>query len=164
MSEPSSDIIGDLPRGNLPADKPRTISEMRDRQRALDAERSGWRFEIPEDCVSIDWGRPDPERCFMLAEVKVKESAKAAKIGKDNPEAVGSEMIMQALWRIGDVYDADGQIIEEGWLCRGNREQLIQWWDAIGPKGRGLVQDAWIHTHQADERSRATFLAGAKRA
>lgn len=99
----------------------------------------------------------------MLAEVKVKEQATAAKIGKDNPEAVGSEMIMQALWRIGDVYDDEGNLIQEGWSCRGNRERLLQWWNAIGPKGRGLVQDAWIHTHQADERSRATFLAGGVR-
>lgn len=164
MSEQSSDILGDLPRGEPPAEKPRTISEMRERAKAIVAKRPGWRFEIPDEELGIEWDRPDAERSFMMIQVKPKEQAQAAQIGKDNPEAVGSEMIMQALWRIGDVFDKDGELIEEGWAARGNRERVTQWWDAIGPKGRQLVQDAWVHTHQPDARARASFLAGAKRA
>jgi hypothetical protein len=89
------------------------------------------------------------------------------KIGKENAEAIGTEMIFQALHAVGAtlalVEGESTEVVFTGWYTTGNRDEAKAWFDAIGPMGRDLVQAAFMDKHQASDAQRASFLSGARR-
>ena len=109
-------------------------------------------FTLPKDSLGWTWNssRPDSDRTFALVQAKPMEQAHAIKIGRDDPDAVGVEMIMQTLVKVGD------------WSTVRRRDDVLAWWDEIGPEGRTLVQQAWGKIHSPTQRTVATFLATAQ--
>lgn len=168
---PNAEVV-DTPRRARPKpDAPESINDLQRIAQQQKESREGWWFQLPEDCLGTDWdeaGRDESEQWFKIIQVKPREQSRAMKIGKENAEAVGTEMIFQALWAVGATLSFTGEgeeseVVFTGWYVRNNRDQAKAWWSAIGPQGRALVQDAFMDRHQPSEAQRATFLAGSRR-
>lgn len=113
---------------------------------AFAANRPVVKWTLPKACVAMWWHRPDSDLYFGLVQLHPNEHAHAVQIGSGNADAIGTELVLQSVVMIGG-------------RSSPLREDLLDWWDQIGPKGRDLVRSAWLDIHQPSKEERETFLA-----
>lgn len=156
---------------------PTSIADLQRIAQEQKESRVGWWFELPADALEEyeEWrtsGFTDAERWVKLVALKPSEQAQALRLGKDDQGAVGLEMLFQSLWAVGATISAVGEredgsveteLVFTGWYVRGNRDQAKKWWNALGPIGRALIQDAFLDKHQPSGSQKATFLASSRR-
>lgn len=81
----------------------------------------------------------------MSMEAAVKRAG-----GTQNSIRVGQEMTFLAIMKVGS------------WETKGRHADLKAWWDAIGFKGRSMVQQAMEALHNVEDDEVEMFLASAK--
>ena len=163
-----------------PAPAPQTnptgsLAELGSIAREQREQRAGWWFKLPapedgeEDPLGIDWeesGRPNSQRWFKIVQVKPREQQRAMKLGKDDAQSVGMEMVFASLWIVGAVEDEKtGALLmsRDGFYVRNNRDVAEKWWKDIGPVGQALVQKGYMDKHQPSDKQSAMFLRSARR-
>lgn len=158
-------------------DAPSSIADLQRIAQEQKESRIGWWFELPAEVLDEceEWRRSgftDAERWVKMVALKPSEQAQALRLGKDDQGAVGLEMLFQSLWAVGATLSPVGtrddgsietELVFNGWFVRGNRDQAKKWWDALGPIGRALIQDAFLDKHQPSGSQKATFLASSRR-
>jgi len=110
-------------------------------------------YTLPASMVGIAFsaeGFSDEDRTFKMIEITPRQQDHAAKVANNNPSILSRELLYAAIWKIG------------GWTTRDNREKLTKWWDAIGSKGRRLVEAAFMKMQSVEEADVENFLAAGK--
>lgn len=110
-------------------------------------------YTLPETMVGLEFGASgftDSDRTFGMAEITPRQQDQAAKAANGNPSILSRELIFASLYKIGD------------WYPRDDRERLSKWWDAIGSKGRRLVEAAFLKMQSVEEADVENFLASGK--
>jgi len=125
------------------------------RSAALPTERDRpfMEYTLPEAHLGLGWGSSefgDADRTFRLVEITPRQQDQAAKVAGNNPSALGRELMFHALWQVGD------------WKTRRERDRLNRWWDAIGSKGRRLVEAAFMRMQSVEEADVDSFLDSGK--
>jgi hypothetical protein len=138
MTHPDDPGLG-LPNtgGPLPTDKQRPHIE----------------YTLPEDMVGIGFkadGFVDRDRTFKMIEVSPRQQDHAAKVANGNGSILSRELMYASLWYVGD------------WPTGRSRERLAVWWEAIGAKGRRLVEGAFMQMQSVEETDVENFLASGK--
>jgi hypothetical protein len=144
MSENDGKILGEL-GGGKPV--PPTVNDTRDPigMSAGDV-RPKFRVQLPADCLGDEWSGSQEETFVICQQLRPNEQVNAKKIGGDDNQAIGTEMILQMIVQVGS------------WTARGQRDRLIKWWENIGPVARDLFGKLWLTKHQSTEGQLATFL------
>lgn len=117
------------------------------------AERPHVLYTLPPNMVGLEFaakGFGDDDRTFAMAEVTPKQQDHAAKVANGNPSVLSRELIFASLYKVGN------------WRPRDDRERLAQWWDAIGSKGRRLVEAAFLKMQSVEEADVENFLASGR--
>jgi hypothetical protein len=107
-------------------------------------------FRIPADVVGMTWGSSgfaDTDLVFRMIELTPMAQDQAMKRGGRNQAKIATEMVLASVWQIGS------------WRTRADRAKLESWYTAIGPRGRKLVEAAWMSLHSMEDDDVATFLA-----
>lgn len=118
-----------------------------------DVERPFMEYTIPESMVGLGWsssGFSDGDRTFKMTEISPRQQDHAAKIAGQNASALGRELMFASLWIVGD------------WKTAKERAKLDRWWEAIGSKGRRLVEAAFMRQQSVEEVDVETFLSSGK--
>jgi len=116
------------------------------------ADRPSVVYQIPKQFVSRGFtmaGFADEDRTFAIVEISPAQQDRAAKIADGNASVLGRELMFSSIVRVGS------------W-AGSKRERLTAWWDAIGPRGRKLVEAAFIALQSVEEADIETFLASGK--
>jgi len=108
-------------------------------------------YTIPPAALGINWsGMPDEARTFRLVEIKPHEQDAAAKVAGSNPSALSRELIFQTVIQVGNV------------RTKKDRDFLERWWAALGPKGRRMVEAAFLSMMTVEEGDVETFLSAGR--
>lgn len=110
-------------------------------------------YTLPADKLGLAWpdsGFTDADRTFRLVEITPRQQDQAAKIAGNNPSKLGRELMFAALWDVG------------GWKTRRERDRLEKWWEAIGSKGRRLVEAAFMKMQSVEDDEVDSFLASGR--
>ena len=137
------------PDGSLGFPAPTNIPQ-RDGQLVTDPDRPYMEFRIPAKAVSMGWassGFGDGDLVFRMIELTPVAQDQAMKRGGRNQSKIATEMVLASVWQIG------------AWRTRQDRAKLDSWYAAIGPRGRKLVEAAWMSLHSMEDDDVATFLA-----
>ena len=119
-------------------------------QLVTDVDRPFMEFSIPAKAVGMTWassGFADADLVFRMIELTPMAQDQAIKRGGRNQAKIATEMVLASVWQIG------------GWRTRAERAKLDSWYAAIGPRGRKLVEAAWMSLHSMEDDDVATFLA-----
>lgn len=116
---------------------------------ATDKSRPFLEYTLPAAKLGLGW--PDSEfadsdRTFRLVEITPRQQDQAAKIAGNNPSKLGRELMFASLWEVG------------GWKTRRERDRLDRWWEAIGSKGRRLVEAAFMRMQSVEDDDIDSFL------
>ncbi len=106
-------------------------------------------YTLPPKMVGLRWdelGFTDADRAFKMTEISPGQQDRAAKLANGNGSILGKELMYSSLYRVG------------AWKPQSSRDRLDQWWDAIGSKGRRLVEAAFMKMQSVDEVDVDTFL------
>jgi len=120
---------------------------------ATDKSRPFLEYTLPADKLGLGWpdsGFTDKDRAFRLVEITPRQQDQAAKIAGNNPSRLGRELMFAALWQVGD------------WKTRRERDRLDKWWEAIGSKGRRLVEAAFMAMQSVEDDEVDSFLASGR--
>lgn len=115
-----------------------------------DPDRPHITYTLPEAHLGLSFGTKgfkEADRTFKLVEVSPRQQDRAAKVANGNASILGRELMFSALWRVGD------------WKPQRDRDRLVDWWDAIGGKGRRLVEAAFLKMQSVEEADVENFLA-----
>lgn len=121
-------------------------------------QREHYAFTIPPEFLPESWktsGRPDTDRTFALTLLSTAEEEAALKAATQNGTFDGGQIGKH--WMLSSVYAIGGQ------YTRRNFDTITAWMDAIGPKGRKLLDKAFSHLHTITDAQGETFLAGMQR-
>jgi len=120
--------------------------------------REHYVFTLPAECLPEAWktsGRPDNDRTFALTLLSTAEEEGALKAatqgGAFDAGQIGKHWMLSSVYAIGGVY------------TRRNFDTITAWMDAIGPKGRKLLDKAFSHLHTITDKEGENFLAGMQR-
>lgn len=131
-----------------PDDQPNHAASM-----ATDIERAHIEYTLPRSMVSRFYERKGftvEDLTFCMIEITPAQQDRAAKVAGQNPSVLSRELMFAAIWKVGS------------WKGRDNRQKLQQWWDAIGSKGRRLVEAAFMEMQSVEEADVESFLASGK--
>lgn len=122
-------------------------------------QREHYIFTLPLSCLPDTWqtsGRSDKDRQFALTLLTTAEEESALKAatssGTFDASQVGKRWMLATVYAIGGAYTGR------------NYDKITSWLDAIGPKGRKLVDKAFSHLHTITDAEGEEFLAGMQRA
>jgi hypothetical protein len=118
-----------------------------------DRERPFVQYTIDPGYLGMDWaeaGFSDEDATFRLIELTPMATERAIKLGGKNQAKASTELIYAAIWQVG------------GWKTRNKRKDLERWYDAIGGRGRKLVEAAFMALNSVEEDDVETFLASGK--
>lgn len=120
--------------------------------------REHYIFTLPLELLPESWkssGRPDSERSFALTLLSMDEEEKALKNGfsggTPDPGAMSRHWLLSSIYAIGGVY------------TRRNFDRITEWLDAVGPKGRKIVDACFGHLHNITAAQGEAVLAGMQR-
>jgi len=123
------------------------------KQIKTESERPFIEYTIPESMVGLGWGSSgfsEADRTFKMTEISPRQQDHAAKIAGQNASALGRELMFAAVWQVGE------------WKAARERAKLEAWWDAIGSKGRRLVEAAFMRMQSVEEVDVEMFLSSGK--
>ncbi len=102
--------------------------------------RHATQFTLPRTIAeSKSWkqsGLPDKDLKFTLAEATTADETEARRFARGDMLKMGDRLQDLCTIQIG------------GELVGMNQERLTRWKDAIGPKGRKLVEAKWLEVYQ----------------
>lgn len=128
--------------GGLPADNASNAAEAKTRRE----NRPYIQFTLPRKLVGWDFGGDDSQLSFCLVEITPAEQERASRRAGDSTVKLGEEIMFAAIYKIGDVEVAR------------NRDFLNDWWRRIGPRGRQLVEKAFLNMVSVEEDDLKSFL------
>jgi len=111
------------------------------KQIKTESERPFIEYTIPESMVGLGWGSSgfsEADRSFKMTEISPRQQDHAAKL------------MFAAVWQVGE------------WKAARERAKLEAWWDAIGSKGRRLVEAAFMRMQSVEEVDVEMFLSSGK--
>lgn len=114
-----------------------------------EADRPFIQYTLPENMVGLRWtelGFTADDRVFKMSEITPRQQDKAAKLANGNNSVLGRELMFASLYRIG------------AWKPQRNRDRLTQWWEAVGSKGRRLIEAAFMKMQSVEETDVDSFL------
>lgn len=120
-------------------------------------QREHYIFTLPDNVLPEAWktsGFSDTDRTFALTLLSTAEEEAALRTAGQNNDmsAVGKHWMLSSIYAIGGRYTGR------------NFDTITSWLDAIGPKGRKLVDHAWSHLHTISQKQGEDFLASMRRA
>lgn len=124
-------------------------------------ERLSEEFTLPAGVTTtLSWrsfrmadGSPAPESwlTFRMSELTPQDQADALRLARDGGNSVVTmELVFKVVVSLG------------GEPTRGRRDMMEQWWKALGPKGRKLVETSFMDLSAPTEEEVATFRASRK--
>lgn len=122
-------------------------------------QREHYIFTLPADSLPASWatsGRGDGDRTFALTLLSTAEEEAALRAATSNGQAFDASQLGKH-WMLSSVYAIGGKYTGR------NYDTITAWLDAIGPRGRKLVDKAFTHLHNITEKQGEDFLAGMQR-
>ncbi len=121
--------------------------------------REHYIFTLPTDVLPSSWavsGRADADRVFALTLLSTSEEESALRAATANGQSLDVGQ-MTKNWMLSSVFAIGGKYTGR------NYDTITAWLDAIGPRGRKLVDKAFTHLHNITEKQGEDFLAGMQR-
>lgn len=112
------------------------------------ARRVGRSFMLPSSVLPLTWRRPESDRRFAIIELSTNKEDHAAKLAGAGLNVSGAvkQMVLASVAAIG----------EKG---RVTYDDVVQWYEEIGPRGRKLVDQGFHKVNSPQQADTESFLA-----